>query len=110
MATYTKSAMQRLAETSKDFEIWWDSSPLIFKAWTKSMLDKAPQDKKGELEKQLKVLFDYDRPEDTLFCGVTTNPPFICLHKYGVFRFNEGNRGACPGKNEEIKVFLRSVI
>lgn len=51
MATYTKSAMQRLAETSKDFEIWWDSSPLIFNAWTKSMLDKAPQDKKGELEK-----------------------------------------------------------
>ena len=74
MATYTKSAMQRLAETSKDFEIWWDSSPLIFKAWTKSMLEKAPQDKKSELEKQLKVLFDYDKPEDTLFCGVTTNP------------------------------------
>jgi len=74
MATYTKSAMQRLAESSKDFEIWWDSSPLIFKAWTKSILAKAPQDKKGGLEKQLKVLFDYDKPEDTLFCGVTTNP------------------------------------
>ena len=26
------------------------------------------------MEKQLKVLFDYENPGDTLFCGVTTNP------------------------------------
>jgi len=30
--------------------------------------------RKAELEKQLKVLFDYDKPQDTLFCGATTNP------------------------------------
>ncbi len=74
MANYSKSAMQRLSETGEDFEIWWDSSPLIFGAWAKSMLGKAPQEKKGELEKQLKILFDYENQADTLFCGVTTNP------------------------------------
>jgi len=74
MSTYTKSAMQRLAEVSGDFEAWWDSSPLIFKVWAKSMIEKAPEKERPELEKQLKVLFDYDNPADTLFCGVTTNP------------------------------------
>ena len=38
------------------------------------MLKKAPEDKKSSMEKQLKVLFDYENPGDTLFCGVTTNP------------------------------------
>jgi len=74
MSDYTKSAMQRLAEVSEDFEAWWDSSPLIFKAWAKSMIEKAPEKDRPELEKQLKILFDYDNPADTLFCGVTTNP------------------------------------
>ncbi|MBM3700395.1 MAG: transaldolase [Actinobacteria bacterium] len=74
MSTFTKSAMQRLAEVSGDFEAWWDSSPLIFKVWTKSMIAKAPEKDRPELEKQLKVLFDYDNPASTLFCGVTTNP------------------------------------
>lgn len=74
MSDYSKSAMQRLAEVSGDFEAWWDSSPLIFKVWAKSMIEKAAEDDRPELEKQLKVLFDYDNPADTLFCGVTTNP------------------------------------
>ncbi|MBM3705046.1 MAG: transaldolase [Actinobacteria bacterium] len=74
MANYEKSAMQRLAETSEDFEIWWDSSPLIFGAWAKKMLSKAEGPERSKLEKRLKVLFDYEKPGDTLFCGVTTNP------------------------------------
>jgi transaldolase len=74
MANPEKSAMQRLAETSKDFEVWWDSSPLIFENWSKKMLAKAQGDKKEVLKKQLNVLFDYRNPANTLFCGVTTNP------------------------------------
>jgi len=74
MTDYTKSAMQRLAEVSGDFEPWWDSSPLIFKVWAKKMLEKAAEEDRPLLEKQLKVLFDYDNPAGTLFCGVTTNP------------------------------------
>jgi len=70
----TKSATQKLAETSEDFEIWWDSSPLIFNNWSKKMLEKAKDEDRDLLQKQLKILFDGDNPADTLFCGVTTNP------------------------------------
>jgi transaldolase len=66
--------MQRLSETSDNMELWWDSSPLIFEAWAKKMVEKAPAEEKVELEKQLKILFDIENPADTLFCGVTTNP------------------------------------
>jgi len=74
MPSYTKSAMQRLSETSDVMELWWDSSPLIFENWAESMIEKASPEKKQELEKQLKVLFDVENPAETLFCGVTTNP------------------------------------
>mgnify|MGYP002682270283 CR=1 FL=1 len=68
------SSLEQLARCSEGTEIWWDSSPLIFGAWAEDMLKKAPEDKKSSVEKQLKVLFDYENPGDTLFCGVTTNP------------------------------------
>ncbi|MBM3709295.1 MAG: transaldolase [Actinobacteria bacterium] len=74
MAVYSKSAMQRLSESSDDMELWWDSSPLIFEAWAKKMVEKAAAEEKDELEKQLKILFDVKNPAETLFCGVTTNP------------------------------------
>jgi transaldolase len=72
--TFTKSAMERLAKSSDAIELWWDSNPLIFNAWSKKMVEKASPNDKELLEKQLKVLFDYENPADTLFCGVTTNP------------------------------------
>ncbi len=74
MAEFEKSAMQRLDETSEAMELWWDSSPLIFKAWAKKMLDDAPEGERGKLKESLKVMFDYDNPAETLFSGVTTNP------------------------------------
>lgn len=74
MPEYEKSAMHRLSETSDLMEIWWDSSPLVFKAWEKEMFEKADPLKKDKLRKQLKVLFDIDNPQNTLFDGVTTNP------------------------------------
>ena len=74
MPEFEKSSMQRLSETSKDFEIWWDSSPLVFAPWAKDMIDKADPADKDKLEKRLKVFFDPDKPENCLFDGVTTNP------------------------------------
>jgi len=74
LSGYEKSAMQRLSETSEVMELWWDSSPLIFKAWTKQMLDDAPEVEREKLKESLKVMFDYDKPAETLFTGVTTNP------------------------------------
>ena len=41
MPEFEKSSMHRLHETSEDFEIWWDSSPLVFAPWAKDMIDKA---------------------------------------------------------------------
>jgi len=38
------------------------------------MLEKAEPPKKERLENQLKILFDTENPQDTLFDGVTTNP------------------------------------
>ncbi len=40
MTVYKKSAMQRLSETSDGMELWWDSSPLIFKTWAEQVLKK----------------------------------------------------------------------
>ena len=74
MPNYDKSAMERLSETSEKMEIWWDSSPLVYEAWEREMLEKADPSEKDKLKKQLKVLFDADNPVDTLFDGVTTNP------------------------------------
>jgi len=74
MPEYEKSVMQRLSETSDNMELWWDSSPLIFDTWKKEMLERAEPSRKERLEKQLKVLFDTENPQDTLFDGVTTNP------------------------------------
>lgn len=72
MTDFKKSAMQKLNESSDSFEAWWDSSPLIFKAWEREMIEKASD--KELAREQLKVLFDPNNPSDTLFSGVTTNP------------------------------------
>ncbi|MGM0365901.1 MAG: transaldolase family protein [Actinomycetota bacterium] len=74
MAKYEKSAIHRLSETSKDMEVWWDSSPLVFETWAQQEIDKAPDGEKELVRERLKVLFDKDNPRDTLFDGVTTNP------------------------------------
>ena len=74
MPEYEKSAMERLSGTSDMMELWWDSSPLVFKPWTEEMLARTDPSKKEKLAGQLKILFDEENPENTLFDGVTTNP------------------------------------
>ncbi len=70
-----KSPLERLMETHMGLEIWWDSSPLIYTAWSEGLLKKASQDRVGPLREVLKRLYDPEHPELTLFRGVTTNPP-----------------------------------
>ena len=36
-----QSALDRLIKVHPEMEIWWDSSPLVFKPWLKKMLDAA---------------------------------------------------------------------
>ena len=64
-------------DTNPDLEIWWDSSPLVYSVWAEGFLKKDPADRAGELREQLKRLYDPEHPEETLFRGVTTNPPSL---------------------------------
>jgi len=70
-----KSAVERLTELNPETEIWWDSSPLVYRNWKKKMLDKAAPEEHACLEEQLTRLFNEDDPASSLVRGVTTNPP-----------------------------------
>ncbi|MDD5659120.1 MAG: transaldolase family protein [Actinomycetota bacterium] len=73
MQNYKESAVERLSKTTQGMEIWWDSSPLIYKSWSKKVLDKTDPTYKPIMEEQLKKLFSQGQA-DIVFDGVTTNP------------------------------------
>jgi transaldolase len=70
-----ESVLERLTQVHPDMEIWWDSSPLVFKSWVKKMVDSAPAAKKALLEEQLNRIYVLDEPAQSLIRGCTTNPP-----------------------------------
>ena len=62
-----KTPLERLMETHPGLEIWWDSSPLIYSAWSEGLLKKASQDRVGVPREQLKRLYDPEHPEMASF-------------------------------------------
>ncbi len=70
-----KSPLERLMETHPQLEIWWDSSPLVYSSWAEGLIKKSHRDHAHVVKEMLQRLFDPDHPEETLFRGVTTNPP-----------------------------------
>ena len=74
MKNYEQSAIERLSNTSDGMEIWWDSSPLIYKSWSKKVIDKTDPGYMAAMTKQLDRLFNTEKQEDIVFDGVTTNP------------------------------------
>jgi len=70
-----KNVLEKLQEVNPEAEIWWDSSPLVYENWAKKVVENAPPAKKELWSQQLKRLFSPENPEETLFRGVTTNPP-----------------------------------
>lgn len=70
-----ESPIERLAKTHPDLEIWWDSSPLVYKDWIQKMIDAAKPNRREVLSEQLGRLFVDDDPAQSLFRGCTTNPP-----------------------------------
>jgi transaldolase len=70
-----ESVLERLTQVNPDLEIWWDSSPLVFDSWVKSMVAAAPDEQKEILEEQLRRIFVLDDPAKSLVRGCTTNPP-----------------------------------
>lgn len=72
--------LEKLAATNPDCEIWFDSSPLVYASWKKSVLALAPVEKHQHWSDQLVRLFDRAAVETTGemgFRGVTTNPPLL---------------------------------
>ena len=70
--------LEKLAATNANCEIWFDSSPLIYKVWALEVLDGAPGARREAWQTQLARLFDAEtvRLEGRMgFRGVTTNPP-----------------------------------
>ncbi len=70
-----ESVLERLTKVNPDMEVWWDSSPLIFKSWVEDMIAAAPQEKRAVLDEQLNRIFVPDDPAQSLVRGCTTNPP-----------------------------------
>lgn len=80
----TLHVLEQLAATNPDCEIWWDSSPLIYEAWRKSMLANDPDPASSGWARQLTRLLDTATVSATGkmgFRGVTTNPP-LCLQAF----------------------------
>jgi transaldolase len=69
------SPVERLAQTHPDLEIWWDSSPLVYRSWVNTMLGAAEPERRPVLEEQFARLYDTLDPGRSLFRGCTTNPP-----------------------------------
>ena len=70
-----ETVLDRLRATSSGLEIWWDSSPLIYPGWSQKLIASFPEGKREVLAEQLRRLYDPSHPAETLFTGVTTNPP-----------------------------------
>jgi transaldolase len=74
MQNYKQCAIERFSDTSDGMEVWWDSSPLIYKSWSKKVLDKTEAGYKSVMQDQLSKLFNFNKPDEMVFDGVTTNP------------------------------------
>jgi transaldolase len=70
-----ESALERLTQVHPDMEIWWDSSPLVFRSWVKETIDAASPARRAILEEQLNRIYVVDDPAKSLIRGCTTNPP-----------------------------------
>jgi len=70
-----ESVLERLTNVNPDMEIWWDSSPLVFKSWVDKMVESAPAEEKAKLDEQLNRIYVLNDPAQSLVRGCTTNPP-----------------------------------
>ncbi len=66
--------LEKLVAVSPGMEIWWDSSPVIFENWCRKLLAKAKEGDQETLKRQFNRMYNKEKPEASLFRGVTTNP------------------------------------
>lgn len=67
--------LDRLMHTAPSVEVWWDSSPLVYRSWANGLIANFPEERRAELTRQLQRLYNPENPAATRFTGVTTNPP-----------------------------------
>jgi transaldolase len=68
-----KSPTERFADTCNSSEIWWDSSPLVFEAWSaKTIAESADGETRAAWHQRY---YAGENPKEQLFRGCTTNPP-----------------------------------
>jgi len=73
---FPPSAIEALNNTHPGLEIWFDSSPLIFDTWCQEVLSKIEDEAERALRYvQLGRLYKKHAPAESVFVGVTTNPP-----------------------------------
>ena len=71
----SEGPIDRLAKTHPDLEIWWDSSPLVYKKWAQKVLASTVPARRPAQEEQLQRLYNPEDPVGTIVRGCTTNPP-----------------------------------
>ena len=74
-----ESVLERLTKVNPDMEIWWDSSPLVFKSWVDKLVESAPEEEKANLDQQLNRIYVLNDPAKSLVRGCTTNPPLSLI-------------------------------
>lgn len=100
------SIFEKLVRVNPEAEVWWDSSPLVYKAWVERFLNSIQdKGKRGRIKQQLFRLYNPDDPEKSFFKGVTTNPPSF-LNALGYYtncwkNFAKRIHRICPHKREE---------
>jgi transaldolase len=115
----TKHVLEKLAATNPNCEIWWDSSPLVYRQWANKVLQDAEEGKKANWEEQLNRLFDPDTVGQSGkmgFHGVTTNPPLSlqAIQADPKFWVGEIHRTISQNPNDDVeaiywKVYLETV-
>jgi len=72
-----ESIFEKLQAVCADAEIWWDSSPTLYKDWAQGFVESESSPRCESWRGQLARLFNPDSPEKSLLRGVTTNPALI---------------------------------
>ena len=69
------SALESLARCSEDTEIWFDSSPLIYRQWAEDFIARRDESEAAALGAALAALYDASDPAAGYLRGSTTNQP-----------------------------------
>jgi len=73
-----QSVLEKLQAANPTSEIWWDSSPLVFPAFEKQLIEAAPDaETRTRWSEQLGRFLNIAQPMASLVRGVTTNPSLM---------------------------------